>query len=284
MKFHPKASGAMTLVETMVASMLIGVFGLVIYSMLNMGTILGAKNLSVNVAHEQARTAMLQMIQDLHSAVSLPELISDVDVNGNPVPTSTSPNAGLSFQLWSIGPLRIAADAATNQKVVQVTVPAGTQAPVQPAAGQRLQRLIVRTHQLEDDITTVSPANIGTLGGTVSLTLANNVPVSINASTDHIVCFITDRCSYLVKNGALNYYGPRSGKAFAALGNNITNPVPFSTKLNNSGTPYAQFVAAFDLSTADANYSNLGSRTAFRSANILLQSEVPMRARLTNTQ
>ena len=65
--------------------------------------ILGAKNTAVNTAHQQARTAMLQMIQDLHSAVSLPALS---DVNHvplvNPAPNTAAP--GISFQLWSTGP------------------------------------------------------------------------------------------------------------------------------------------------------------------------------------
>src|SRR5437870_2690704 len=104
MKFHPKASGAMTIVELMVTCIVIGALGLVIYSLLNISMILGAKNVSVNFAHEQARTAMLQMIQDFHSAVSLPAL---ADTNGQPLPSSTpgtspSPAPGIAFQLWSL--------------------------------------------------------------------------------------------------------------------------------------------------------------------------------------
>jgi hypothetical protein len=100
------------------------------------------------------------------------------------------------------------------------------------------------------------------------------------AASNHIVCFITERCSYLVTNGYLKYYGPRAGKIFDLLGNTMTNPTPFSTKLTNAGTPWAQVVAATDLSTAYAAYANRG----FRSMNILLRSEVPIRARLTDLQ
>ena len=286
MKLNPKASGAMTIVEMLVTGLLIGVLGLVVYSLLNIGTVLGAKNIAVNTAHEQARTAMLQMVQDLHSSVSLPAL---ADVDGNPLPSPT-PGAtapGIAFQLWAIGPLQIAADAAAGQNVVKVTVPAGTQAPVQPVAGTRLQRLIVRTHQLEDDITAVSPPNIGTAGGTVSLTLVNNLPVPpdgtniyIKASSNHIICFITDRCSYAVKNGALDWRGPTTKKAFSVMGNGITNPTPFSVKTTKFNAPLYQFVATFDLTAADMNYTNRG----FKSVNILLRGEVPMRARLTDSQ
>jgi hypothetical protein len=279
MKFHREARGAMTIAELMVTCLVVGVVGLLVYSLLNIGTILGAKNVAVNVAHEEARVVMLGMMKDFHSAVSLPELISDVDTNGNPVTTSTSPAPGISFQLWSMGPFQIAADAAAGQNIVQISVPQGVKAPVQPV-NPPYQRLIVRTHQLESDIVSVNPPNLGTAGGTVSLTLANNLPLPINAGANHIVCFITDRCSYLVKNGALNYYGPRAAKIFDLIGNTMTNPTPFSTKLTNTGTPWAQVVAATDLSTAYAAYANRG----FRSMNILLRSEVPIRARLTDFQ
>ena len=287
MKYSSTSNKAFTLAELMVATGVFSAASIIIYLLLYNGTLLAAWNTSSNVAHEQARTAMLQMIQDLHSAVSLPAL---ADANGNPLPTpspapspgaSASPAPGIAFQLWSMGPFRIAADAATGQNVVQVTIPNGTQAPIQPTAGQRLQRLIVRTHQLEDDITDVTPANLGTGGGTVSLTLANNVPVAIQGTTSrHIVCFITDRCSYAINNGALDWRGPTNRKAFAIMGNNMTNPTPFTTRTTAAGAPYYQFVAAFDLSTAYAKTTN----RHFVSANILLRSEVPMRARLTDQQ
>jgi len=139
----------------------------------------------------------------------------------------------------------------------------------------------VRTHQLEADITAVT----WVAAFTVNLTLAQNVPVPINASTNHIVCFITDRCSYFVdKNKTLNWKGPNARKAISMMANTITDAAPFTIKTSPLNAPLYQVVPVFDLSTADANYTNLSSRTAFRSANILLHSEVPMRARLTDTQ
>src|SRR6478609_80443 len=96
-------SRGVTLLELSIAMALIGAVGLSIYSMLNIGLILGAKNSAVNTAHEQARVAMLQLMQNLHSAVSLPAL---ADSNGvmlnNPGAGTTA--AGISFQLWSGGP------------------------------------------------------------------------------------------------------------------------------------------------------------------------------------
>ena len=88
MKISTHSRSGLTLVEISVTAGMVGVLGLIIYSLLNIGTILGAKNTAVNTAHEQARVAMLQMVQDLHSAISLPYLI-DVDVNGNVVMDAT---------------------------------------------------------------------------------------------------------------------------------------------------------------------------------------------------
>ena len=54
-----------TLLELSIAMSLVGAIGLSIYSLLNVGMILGAKNSAVNTAHQQARVAMLQLVQDL---------------------------------------------------------------------------------------------------------------------------------------------------------------------------------------------------------------------------
>jgi hypothetical protein len=269
MKLQAKTEGR-TVIELLFTLLLISVVGLTIYSLLSTGTILGAKNTAVNTAHQQARTAMLQMVQDLHSTISLPQL---VDASGNVV-SGGGPAAGISFQLWSIGPLQVAADAAVGQPVVQVKIPAGTQAPV---AGQRL---IVPTHQIEDDITAVSnPA-----GGIYALTLAHNLTTVISGTQSptsyNIVCYITDRCSYIVKNSQLQWNGPTTRKAFAVMGSNITSATPFTTPNTPAGALYYRFVAAVDLSTCDLSYNNRG----FKSANILLNGQVPMRARLTTYQ
>ena len=70
MKPGSHARSGLTIVELMVTTVLIGVLGLVIFSILNTGTILGAKNTAVNTAHQEARIAMLQMTKNLHSAIS----------------------------------------------------------------------------------------------------------------------------------------------------------------------------------------------------------------------
>ena len=69
-------------------------------------------------------------------------------------------------------------------------------------------------------------------------------------------------------------------KSFAILGNDIISPTPFTTPNTPAGALYYRFVAAINLCTSDANYDHRG----FKSANILLNGQVPMRARLTDYQ
>jgi prepilin-type N-terminal cleavage/methylation domain-containing protein len=255
-----------TLIELLFAMAVLAVVGLVLYSLLSFTTVLGAKNAAINTAHQQARTAMVRMQQDLHSAVSMPYL---VDANGNPV-TSAGPAAGISFQKWSSGPHLFESDAAAGQNQIIIKVTSGQAAPV---VGQRV---IVTSHQIEDDITAVS----GT-ASSLTLTLAHNLPVAVTGtSTYSIACFITDRCSYTVVNGALDRQGPAASNSLSVIGYNITTASPFSTPTAATGSLYSRFVAAINLSTADSNYSNRG----FKSANIYLNGQVPTKGRLTTYQ
>lgn len=282
MKLMKQPSG-FTFVEIMVTSLLIGVVGLIVFSLLNIGTILSAKNIAVNTAHQQARTAMLQMIQDIHGSVSLPQL---VDVNGAALPTpspgATAPPAeGIAFQAWSMGPFQVCADANAGQKVIQLQTTGG-QTPIAPVTGAAPQRLILPVFEIEDDIMSVAPL----AGGKVNITLANNLPVAVKntgSSAYHVVAYVTDRCSYIVQNRALDWKGPNARVRFAVMGSGITNPTPFTTPLTQNGTGGAydyKFIAAIDLSTADSKYSARN----FKAANILLNGKVPLRARLTKYQ
>jgi hypothetical protein len=260
-----------TLLELSIAIGLIGSVGLAIFSMLNIGLVLGAKNSAVNTAHQQARVAMLQMVRDIHSAVSLPAL---TDSDGVPIPNPTpgTTAAGITFQVWAGGPYKVSADAVAGSSVVQIEVQAGDSVP------QVGERLIIESHQIEEDITTV--ANAG--ANKYNITLRNPISVAITGTGSptnyNIPCFLTDRYYYVVSNGSLQWRGP--SQKTAILTSDITNPTPFSIPGTPGGSPYYRFVAAIDLSTADNKTSNRG----FKSANILLNGQVPMRARLTTYQ
>jgi prepilin-type N-terminal cleavage/methylation domain-containing protein len=258
-----------TLIEMLVALALVAVIGLSIYALLTIGMVLGGKNAAVNTAHQQARVAMFQMVQNLHSSVSLPAL---TDENGTVLvnPAANSAAAGISFQLWSAGPYQIVADAAVGSPSVQIQIPDGARIPVAS------QRLIIPGHQVETDISSVT--SLG--AGKYTVVLAANLPVAIQntgpPNNYNTSCFITDRVSYTVKNSSLTWSGPTTRRSYSILGSDIVSATPFTTPSTPAGALYYRFVAAINLSTCDSKYNNRG----FKSANILLNGQVPVRARL----
>jgi hypothetical protein len=276
-------SAGFKLVELMITVALISVVGLVLFSILNTTTILGAKNTAVNTAHQQARVAMVDMLQDLHAAVSLPAL-SDATgtAYASPAPTAAE---GISFQQWSSGPHKLKSDASVGDNFVKIICTAG--AGPTPVTGQRL---IIPAYQIEADISSTSGnsndlkvylTNISGPGLTPPVTYpVNTLPVDIKgtgSSGGDVVCFITDRCSYAVSGSNLNWRWKGNTKVVA---NYVTNNTPFSIPVTSAGALYYRFVAAIDLSTSDAQYSNRG----YKSANILLNGQVPYKTRLTTYQ
>jgi len=255
---------AFTLIEMMISLGAIGITGGIIFLVLNSGFILFAKNTAINVAHEQARVAILQMQRNIHSSVSVPQL---VDVNLNPV-TGSGPAAGISFQLFALGPYRIAADAAANQSMVSIIVPAGAGIPT------ALQHFIVPTHQIEQDITAVSGA------GTVNVTLTGTLglPISTSNGSYDIISFVTNRVSYVVINGQLRYYPPGTAGTsnYSVLASDITNATPFGIPVNLNN----HFVGIVQLSTQDPEYAARG----YLSTNMFINSQIPYKAQMTTYQ
>jgi prepilin-type N-terminal cleavage/methylation domain-containing protein len=287
MRLSSRTAG-FTLVELMITVALISVVGLVLYSILYTSSVLGAKNTAVNVAHQQARVAMVDMLQDIHLAISMPQLVNTDGSTPWPTPTpgaSPSPAPGVSFQQWSSGPHKIKNDVvvgATQIRLVLTTTSGPT-----PIAGQRL---IIPAYQIEADIASVGgglgdfQVNLTNISGpalTPAVTYpTSTIPVAINgtgSSAGDVICFITDRCSYAVSNSNLNWRWKGNTKAVA---NYVTNSTPFSSPTTPAGALYTRFVAAIDLSTSDTQYSNRG----YKSANILLNGQVPYKTRLTTYQ
>jgi prepilin-type N-terminal cleavage/methylation domain-containing protein len=268
MKSSWRRADGFTLIELMITSAVIGAVGLVLYSLLNVNLVLGAKNTAINTTHEQARVAMLDIVRDLHSAVSAPAL---TDSTGTPYssPPASGYAEGIAFQKWASGPYAIKTDALTNQKVIHVALLSTQNIPTY--YGTKTQKLIIPTYQIEDYITAIS----GTKSD-LSITLTNNLPLAITgtgSTAGHIVCFITDCCSYTVSNNTLmwNYRGASYSKN---TGSNITNATPFYIPTTAVG-------AAFDsLSTSDLKSSNRG----YNSVNIMLNGQAPIKAQLTTYQ
>ena len=261
-----------TLIELMVSTMVVAITGSIIYNILNTGMTLFAKNTAINMAHQEARVAVLQMEQDLHGAVSIPQL---TDGSRNAI-SGSGPAAGISFQLFASGPFMITPNsngtgysASQNQISVRVN-------GVTPVVGQRL---IIPTHQIELDITAVGAGSTDR-----TLTLSSNLPQPVitleSGSQVNIACFITDRVAYVVNGTQLYYYGRQSNNTYKVIANDLTSPTPFSIPVTPLGAPFNRFVAAINLVTAD----NTTSNRKFRAANMFINSMEPFRARLCTYQ
>jgi prepilin-type N-terminal cleavage/methylation domain-containing protein len=262
-----KSIKAFTLIELLMAATVFSLIGGIIYYILNTGIILFAKNTAINMAHQQARTAVIQMESDLHSAISLPQLI---DANRAAV-SGTGPAAGISFQTFAAGPFKVAARADAGANSISVAL-----GSYQPKAGQRL---IIPTHQIELDIA----SNVSG-SGTRSIPLVSPTTNAVEVQLDDagtlvsvdVIAFITDRISYVVVDRELRYFGRQNSASYTVMANDITSPTPFSTPTTPAGAPFYRFVAAINLSTADATATARG----FKSANMFLNAQVPCRARL----
>jgi prepilin-type N-terminal cleavage/methylation domain-containing protein len=253
-----------TLVELMIATVLTILLGGIAYIILNTGLVLFSKNTSMNVAHQEARMAMIQMEKQLHLAVSTTQLI---DEDGNPV-GGKGPAAGISFLVFAGGPFEVAAKANWKQNQVTMNLTDGFQAK----AGQRL---VIANHELEIDIASDTPGS-----GIQTLTLAENIPNTINTEMDdagtmvpaHVVGLIMERVSYRIKDGELRYVS-RSGET-SVLAREITSPQPFTRPTTGGGNPNSRAIAAINLSTGKGG----GKKKKYKSANMILNAEVPARA------
>jgi Prokaryotic N-terminal methylation motif len=268
MKITNGHRAAFTLVELMVATTLIVLVGGIAYTILRTGLILFATNTSMNVAHQQARMAMIQMEKELHLAVSTTQL---VDEDNNPV-AGNGPAAGISFLVFAGGPFEVTAKANSGQNQVTMNLTDGFQA----RAGERL---VIASHSIEIDI-----ANNTAGTGNQTLTLTANILYPINTEADdagsmvplHVTGLIMDRVSYRIKDGELLYVS-RTGVT-SVLAREITSPQPFTRPTAGGGNPNNRAIAAVNLSTGAKGKK----KQKYRSADMILNAEVPARAILCN--
>jgi hypothetical protein len=241
-----------TLAETMVSVLCFAVAGTMIYTLLNSGMILYAKNMSVNTAHQDTRRAVNRLLRDIHASVSVPQLIDGFNADGSlQVHTSNvTAAAGVAFQLVALGPTYIWKDPVSAQLIM--IYDNGTH----PKIGQRL---IVPLWGIEADITKWSSggasnhSNVFLMDAAGNIidqtTTANKAPAgqaknsnskNPNNNADiYAICYYTDRVAYLVQNGQLRLYYQRYVNANSS-GQNGTwmwiNPTNFDSP---SGTVVA---------------------------------------------
>jgi hypothetical protein len=293
-----KDQDGFTLHEIMVAVGCATVVSIMLFAVLNMSTILYAKVTSINLAHDEARLAVNRLVNDIHKAVSTPQLwdASATATNGlvkldPPVTVADAKVAKascVSFQLVPPdgGPYEVKNDPGQPNMIQIQTMLNG----FDPVPGMRL---IIPMYDIENDLTKVTSA-----GPHRNVWMANEeekIPKSKGGTK--ILTYFTTRVFYAVENGNLNTYS--SG----VNGNGILVPAVVGGKLvirNKDGTaatptiiaryvtspqpfgapsyPDRRFVGV-NLTTEESRYSNRG----YKATNTLVAGSIPYRARLCDS-
>ncbi|MEY2508168.1 MAG: hypothetical protein QOH01_2497 [Verrucomicrobiota bacterium] len=223
-----------TVVEMSIAIGVLGLLGMVFFSVLFSGLTLSTKNIAVNVSHAEARDGINRLTRDIHAAVSVPQLrdgnfavVSSQATGPLPTPPVAS---GVSFQNVYSGPNFIWKDPGNPSLIMIRDNP-------KPIAGQHL--VIPFWGSLyEQDITKVA-AN-GTANHS-NVWLANGAETNINPrlmGSAYAITYYTDRVLYLVQNGHF-VLDPVDGRYTTVSGNNGAGNNFYSTldfKIAPSGT------------------------------------------------
>jgi hypothetical protein len=279
-------NGAFTLVETVMAMASVGVVGLSIFYTLYSGLILFTKNTAMNVSHQEARMALLQLDTDIHSAVSAPSL---TDSNGVMI-TATSASPGVEFQVLVSATeyCQVTSNVAAGASTITVGVPPGYPAPYSG------MRIIVPTFGIEQNVTAVS-----TSGTTATCTLAGTAPNAVTATSGNVVCYFTQRVYYYVTGAAssggsstdlvLDYIGVNKTQTYMVAANGLINgapydpscATPFSIPSTISGAPNYHYIEVSGLSTQDPQTTGLSTIFGFNTSSIMLSGQVPEYQTLT---
>jgi prepilin-type N-terminal cleavage/methylation domain-containing protein len=260
-----------TLVEILITTVAIGIITTVMFALLNFGITLFARNVRVNMAHQEARNGMMRVVRDLHQAVSIPQL---VDANLKTVDT-TGPTAGITFQIVTSGPFQLMNDPSAPQLLqVSTTKPN----PPPPSIGDHI---VVLDYDIETDIVDVTATGVGTNHWNLFLTNANEKRISTKSGS-FVICYITRRAGYVVKNGQLCFYPNliATPTTYSVIAHNITSATPFSIPLNDSGTPDTRYTSV-NITATDPTYSNRGYKNTSMQ---MVDARVPYRCQVTKYQ
>lgn len=263
--------GGFTLIEILIATAALGIIVSIMFALLNFGMTLFARNVRVNMAHQEARNGMMRVVRDLHQAVSIPQL---VDANLQPVTTS-GPSAGITFQIIANGPFEITNDPSAPSLIQVATT---NPRPMAPSPGDHI---VVLDHDVEADIETVTAQGVGSNHWNVFLVDGNESHITTKSGS-FVVCYITRRAGYVVKSGELRFHPNliATPSLYHVIAHNITSATPFSIPLNESGTPDRRY-SSVNLTASDPSYSNRGYKSTSMQ---MVDARVPYRCQVTKYQ
>jgi prepilin-type N-terminal cleavage/methylation domain-containing protein len=260
-----------TLVEILVVTAALGIIVSAVLALLNHGLTLYARNVRVNMAHQEARNGMMRVVRDVHQAVSIPQL---VDANLQQLNT-TGPAAGVTFQTIASGPFQIMNDP-TAPSLIQVATTKPNPEP--PNVGDHI---VVLDCDVECDIINVTATGVGSNHWDVFLANGNEKRIQTKNGS-FVVCYITRRVGYVVNNGQLRFYPNliATPTTYAVIARNVTSATPFSIPLNQTGTPQTRFTSVA-ITVTDPSFSNRGYKSTSMQ---MADAGVPYRCVVTKYQ
>ena len=225
--------------EMAVAVGVLGLLGMVFFSVLYSGLTLYTKNTAINVAHGEAKDAVNRLTRDIHAAVSIPQLRNGAFavVSSQPVSGTPPVASGVSFQNVASGPNYIWKDPGNDDMIMIKDNP-------KPVAGQHLIIPFWGSF-FEADITKVT-AN-GATHSNVFLDNGSDTGIKPRLKGDgaggvgneYAITYYTERVMYLVQNGHF-VLDSVAGKYTTISGNNGSGNNFYSTldfKVAPAGTP-----------------------------------------------
>lgn len=196
---------AFTVAEMMVAVGVLGLLGLVFFSVLKSGIVLFAKNTAVNLAHEEARQGINRLTRDIHASVSMPQLCN-LDSTTSPI-TLPAPNpsptpisgvavgpmyAAVTFQNVASGPNYLWKDPPSGLIKIKDNYNVSTgQHLIIPFWGALFEQDIIKTTAMGSNHS--------------NIWLSNRADTNINPrdylSGSYAITYYTERVAYVVMNG-----------------------------------------------------------------------------------
>ena len=274
-----------TLVEIIISVSIFAFAGSGIYLTLRTGLLLYAKNSAINLSHQNVRVAMVELQQDLHGSVSIPQLVSSSGV----VITGTGPAAGVSFRKFAGGPFSIVVPtgATISGGLSQISIVTGSQGTTKdfhPQSGQRLHLQVLPTQMVELDVTGVSAPGTGSSGSTVyTLTLAAPLGTDIQMRNPgdnsglNVGCFLTSAVSYRVENGQLiKRTLAVSGTVSTVVAASVTTSAPFIIPSVN-GSINTAYIGTCNFGVKD----NVSGNLNFHLGTFSLSLQTPHWAQMT---
>ena len=218
-----------TLAEMAIAVGILGLLGILFFSVLYSGVTLYTKNAAVNIAHAEAKDAVNRLTRDIHAAVSVPQLRDGgfAVVSSQPVAGTPPVASGVSFQNVASGPNYIWKDPGNDDMIM-------IKDDYKATPGQHLIIPFWGSF-FEADITKVAA-----LGSTnhSNVWLANGSDTGIKprskgdanggVGNEYAITYYTERVVYLVQNGHF-VLDPVGGRYTTISGNNGSGNNFYST-------------------------------------------------------